>query len=179
MLEFNVAGLLKELTGATRSYVIDEPLGDIDPELVAVEPVQGVVKFTRTHDGILVQGKLASVFEVECIRCLEAFHLPLTIEVEEEFHPSVDMQTGASLPVLPGEEDTTISPQHILNLTEVVRQLFLLAFPTMPVCTPTCLGLCPHCGRNRNLEPCDCATRAIDPRWAPLAHLLDHGPAGT
>ncbi|MDQ7030375.1 MAG: DUF177 domain-containing protein [Ardenticatenia bacterium] len=173
MFEFNVAGLLKELTGATRSYVIDEPLGDVDPELVAVEPVQGVVKFTRTHDGILVEGKLASVFEVACIRCLETFHLPLTIEIEEEFHPSIDLRTGASLPVLPGEEETTISPQHILDLTEVIRQLFLLAFPAMPTCTQKCQGICPLCGQNRNVRPCTCANHIVDSRWAALAELLN------
>lgn len=173
MLEFNVATLLQEPIGSTREYEIDEQLGKIDPNLVPVEPAQGHVKFMRTHEGILVQGELASVFELECTRCLTTFHMPLTIEIEEEFRSVIDLETGATLPVAPEESDTVIGEKHILDLTEVVRQLFLLAVPTMPVCTPNCKGLCPQCGINLNEESCECVVEMRDPRWSKLAALLD------
>ena len=173
MLEFNVATLLQEPIGSTREYDIDEPLGEIDPELKPVEPVQGTVKFLRTHEGILVQGELASVFELKCNRCLTTFHMPLSIEIEEEFRSAIDLETGASLPTGPEEEGTLIGEKHILDLTEVVRQLFLLAIPTTPVCTPNCKGLCPQCGVNLNEESCDCEIEMQDPRWSKLATLLD------
>nr|WP_290668275.1 DUF177 domain-containing protein [Ardenticatena sp.] len=174
MIEFNVAGLLNEFIGATREYDIDEMLGVQEEGLVAVEPVQGHVKFTRTHDGILVQGGLDSVFEVQCVRCLEMFHMPLHIDIEEIFHPRVDLRTGALIPVDPDEMDTLISEKNLLDLTEVVRQLFLLAMPHMPVCTTSCRGLCPHCGQNLNQGQCTCHDDEIDPRWAMLRSLLDH-----
>lgn len=173
MLEFNVATLLQEPIGSTREYDIDEPLGKIDPELNPVEPVQGSVTFLRTHEGVLVQGELASVFELECNRCLTTFHMPLSIDIEEEFRSAIDLTTGASLPIAPEEEDTVIDEKHILNLTEVVRQLFLLAVPTTPVCMPNCKGLCPQCGTNLNEESCDCVIEMRDPRWSKLATLLD------
>lgn len=173
MLEFNVATLLQEPIGATRVHEIDELLGHLDPDLNPVEPVQGSVRFLRTHEGILVQGELASVFELECTRCLTSFHLPLSIEVEEEYRSVIDLETGASLPYAPGEKDTIIGEKHILSLTEVVRQLFLLAIPTMPRCTAECKGLCPQCGTNLNVATCECQVEMVDPRWSKLATLLE------
>jgi len=31
-----------------------------------------------------------------------------------------------------------------------------------PVCRPDCAGICPSCGRNRNLTPCDCDKQASE-----------------
>lgn len=171
-MQFNVAQLLKQPTGATRQYDVDEPLGEIDPELVAVAPIQGHVKFVRTHDGVLVTGDLATVLEVNCTRCLEAFDLPVEIEIEEEFKSTIDLRTGAQLPIVTDETETLIDEHHIIDLTEVVRQDLLLALPLTPLCRPDCKGLCQSCGKNLNEGPCDCEPESSDPRWSVLADLL-------
>jgi hypothetical protein len=31
--------------------------------------------------------------------------------------------------------------------------------------------LCPHCGKNLNLEKCDCAVGFEEPRWAALKEI--------
>ena len=55
-MEFNVAQLLKQPTGNTRQYEINENLDDLDPELVIQAPIKGKVKFTKIPKGILVTG---------------------------------------------------------------------------------------------------------------------------
>ncbi len=101
--------------------------------------------------------------------------MPVEFSLEEEFYPSVDIVTGASLPVLPDREQATqIDEHHVLDLTEVTRQNILLAIPPSPVCRTKCAGLCPHCGKNWNEGPCDCKEENIDPRMQVLKQLLDH-----
>jgi len=39
------------------------------------------------------------------------------------------------------------------------------------LCRSDCKGLCPHCGRNLNVESCDCAASVTDPRWSALGDL--------
>lgn len=177
-MQFNVAQLLKEPTGGTRKYELDEPLDDLDPQLVIQAPITGRVKFTKIPQGILATGQLDTVVEMNCNRCLEPFDVPVSFELEEQFRPKIDLQTGA---VLPQEEDadeaTQISEQNILDLSEVVRQALLLAMPTAAVCRDDCAGLCPHCGKNLNEGPCDCVDDTLDPRWASLRDLL--GPDGS
>ncbi len=173
-MQFNVAQLLKEPTGGTRKYTISEQVEDLDPELVIQEPISGQIKFTKIPHGILVTGQLDTVLEVSCNRCLEPFDLPLSFELEEEFHPTTDLVTGAHLPVADeADEATLIDEKHIIDLSEVTRQALLLALPTIPACREGCKGICPQCGQNWNEGPCDCPTEVIDPRWNALRALLD------
>ncbi len=173
-MQFNVAQLLKEPTGATRKYDVEEPLDDLDPDLVIQEPITGKVKFTKIPRGVLVTGRVETVLEVNCNRCLEPFDQPVVIELEEEFHATTDLQTGASLPQ-PEDDDsaTFIDEKHIIDLSEVVRQDLLLELPSIPLCREGCRGICPQCGINLNEGQCDCPTESVDPRWEALRALLN------
>ncbi|MCB0075782.1 MAG: DUF177 domain-containing protein [Anaerolineales bacterium] len=173
-MEFNVAQLLKEPVGGVRKYEIADNLDDLDPELVIQAPITGKVKFTKILGGILVTGRLQTVVEVPCSRCLEPFDLPLRIELEEEFRATTDLVTGASLPVDEAQDEATlINEKNIVDLSEVVRQALFLALPTTPVCRKgACKGLCDQCGKNLNEGPCDCVEDEVDPRWEALRSLL-------
>lgn len=174
-LEFNVAQLLKEPTGAIRNYEVDTDLGsDFDEELKLVSSLTGQVRFLRTGSDILVRGILQALVEKTCGRCLIKFNTPVSIELEEEFFPTVDVITGMAIIQSPDvEEANLIDEQHILDLLEVVRQEFLVKSDSLFYCRPDCKGLCPHCGQDLNLGSCNCRNEVIDPRWAGLQTLLE------
>lgn len=170
----NVAQLLKSPTGATRHYELEEDIGALDQTLKPLTALYGAVELVRTTDGILVRASLLTTVELTCSRCLDAFSHTLRLRIEEEFLPTVDIMTGARLPI-PDDADvaTLIDAHHILDLTEIVRQSLLLALPPFPLCRKDCKGLCPHCGQNWNEGPCDCHAAEPDPRLAILKQLLD------
>jgi uncharacterized protein len=74
------------------------------------------------------------------------------------------------------DEALSIDDHHNLDLSEVIRQRLWLAGPTESLCNPDCLGLCPRCGGNRNLEECQCEEINVDPRWSALQALLPDEP---
>lgn len=168
----NVAQLLKEPIGATRDYDVATPTAHLADELEQSGPAAGRVRLLRTNRGVLVEGDLNGEIVVECSRCLTEFSLPMTIHLEEEFQPTVDVLRGTYVEV--DEEDAAllINEQHILDLSEVIRQALLLEIPLQPLCKPDCAGLCPICGQDLNLGPCDCETGDGDVRWAQLGALL-------
>lgn len=178
-MQYNVAQLLQAPVGTTRQYEIDEPAEEVqalmDGDGVRAHgPLQGSVTFIRTTDGILVTGTLTITVELTCDRCLTPFETSIELELEESFRPTIDIESGAALPPVKGEElATLIDEEHTLDLSEVVRQLTLLSAPMHPVCRPDCAGLCPHCGKNLNEGPCDCEVDTRDPRWSKLQVLLD------
>lgn len=45
---------------------------------------------------------------------------------------------------------------EVLDLTGDIREDLLLEVPPYPLCRPDCRGLCPQCGQNLNVAPCDC-----------------------
>ncbi len=173
-MQFNVAQLLKEQSGQMRQYTLHEDIRQLDPEITVLSALDGNVQMIRTTDGVYVTGKLRCSLELNCARCLDPFALPLTFTLEEEFRPTIDILTGARLPITNDDESATrIDEKHILDLSEVVRQNILLAIPPSPICRTQCAGLCPTCGKNRNDGACECKPDPIDPRFEILKQLLD------
>ena len=172
-LQFNVAQLLKETTGASRTYdIVVVAAGKLDEEVSVVAPITGHVKLLRTGKDILATGMLHTTLKKSCGRCLAEFTTPITIELEEEFYPTLDLVTGSILPEPEdADEANRIDERHLLNLWEVVRQEILLEGNSILYCRPDCKGLCPQCGQDWNVADCDCEQEEIDVRWAGLREL--------
>jgi uncharacterized protein len=165
-MQINVSQLLKAPIGTIRNYQVNSTV-DVD----GGGPVRGEVSLIRTDRGILVKGALDIEASITCSRCLNVYSSKMDFKIEEEYFPIVDMDTGASLAV-PGEPGCfVINEQHVLDLTEAIRQYALLAIPMKPLCHQDCAGLCPECGHNLNRGPCDCPGQRVDPRWAALTRL--------
>lgn len=174
-LQFNVSQLLKEPTGATRHHEINtQPFGQLDEDVVVIASLTGQIRFLRTGSDILVQGNLETLIEKSCGRCLDAFRSPVTIELEEQFFPSVDVNTGVALePPADSDEANRIDAQHTVDLNEVVRQALLLESDGVRYCKLDCQGICLQCGQNLNLAQCDCVDDTIDSRWVGLLEKLN------
>jgi len=172
-LQFNVAQLLKESTGATRHYEVkSQILNELDNDVSVVAPIEGRVQFMHTGPQILVTGLLQTNVEMNCGRCLTPFVAPVSLELEEIFFPTIDVTTGTVMPTPEdADEANRINDQHILDLFEVVRQGLLLESDTTRYCRPDCKGLCPHCGQDKNSASCNCEEDVIDVRWAGLLEL--------
>jgi uncharacterized protein len=171
-LRFNVSQLLREPTGATRRYSINAGEVDLDEGLIA-RNLQGGVRLLRTERGVLVTGFLEGDVEQSCVRCLELFNGHLEFDLEEEFLQTVQVMSGEGLDLAEEDEESElIDSEHILDLTNVVRQAVLLAMPMQPLCKEDCAGLCPTCGANLNEGPCECRPEEVASPWAKLTELL-------
>ena len=168
---YNVAQLLKEPTGASRQYSVNESVPFSEEGWGLVHPT-GPVSMLRTPRGILVSAGLTVSIPEPCGRCLETFQELVTAEIEEEFFPMTDVNTGLPLEVPRDSEPLSIDAKHILDLTEALRQAILLARPIQSLCRPDCAGLCVSCGCNLNWDRCDCSAEPSDPRWAPLGAMV-------
>ncbi|MBE2233718.1 MAG: DUF177 domain-containing protein [Anaerolinea sp.] len=171
--QWNVAQLLKEPIGATRSFDVLATVLQEDADIQQATPLAGRIVMLRTSQGVLVEGDLDGAAVVECSRCLRPVTVPVSVALEEEFKPTVDVVRGAYLHV--DEEDAAllIDEHHILDLTEVLRQAILLETPMQVLCRPDCAGFCQTCGQDLNQGPCDCLPADTDPRWDQLSALLE------
>lgn len=171
--QWNVAQLLKEPIGATRDYDVVASVPDSDAELSLIDPMAGRLSMLRTNRGILVEGQFAGSVTVECSRCLRPVAVPVTVSLQEEFQPTVDVARGTYLPVEEEDAALLIDEHHLLDIGEVLRQAVLLEVPMQALCKPDCAGLCQTCGKDLNEGPCDCPPADIDPRWEQLGALLE------
>jgi uncharacterized protein len=166
---FNISGLIQEGIGATREYDLDGVLEspERDPE-----PVTGRVEMLRTDRGVLVRAQLRLVEPETCSRCLNPLQETLPIAFEEEFRTTVDVRSGQPSDEAPEEDEFLIDENHMLDLTEAIRQYREASAVMQPLCRPDCRGLCPRCGQDLNAGDCDCTAAPVDNRWSALAGLL-------
>ena len=169
-MQINVAQLLKQPVGSSQSYKIDDVVSFTEKE-IAQYYVQGEVELIRIDRGILVKGTVGGKVSLMCSRCLTLIDYPLTFEIKEEFFPSLDIASGASLPLTEDSTNFTIDEHHVLDLSEAVRQYALLAIPMKPLCSPNCAGLCPECGANLNQNACQCTPGSRRSPWSDLEKL--------
>ncbi|MBY0687910.1 YceD family protein [Microbacterium marinilacus] len=122
------------------------------------------VRLESVHEGILVSGTVDTEYEGECGRCLREIAAPVEVEFQELFE-------------YPGQEaaDFEVQDDHV-DLETLVRDATVLALPFQPVCQPDCPGLDPVTGERRT-EPASEQDAPVDPRWAALQNLTDHGSA--
>jgi len=166
----NVAQLLQDPIGTIRSYPVNEIL-DVSGDGSGGK-IEGEVSLLHTQRGVLVRGKPRAEVGLTCSRCLSSFSRPVILDIEEEYIPTVDVVSGASL-VLPEEPGYfVVDGHHVIDLNEAIRQDTSLAIPMKPLCREDCAGICQKCGQNLNKGSCDCPPQVVDPRWSALSRLL-------
>jgi len=149
-MQFNVAQLLKESTGATRAYELAEDLSELDPDLDPLTPLVGTLRILRIHSGVLVTGELSTAMRITCNRCLAPIAIPVRFKVEENFRPLTEVTTGRYIHPddFEGQEEDLedeallINEQHILDIGEIVRQNIWLTLPMYPTCEHAGLARC-------------------------------------
>lgn len=146
---FDMSDLLKE-----RKDVVS--FGKVKAELEA-----------HSDNGVaVIEGTLWFPVELVCSRCLGPVKETLEIPFREVFTDRPE--------IIPKEEleDVHVVADDRIELAPYVEEAVWLELPFAPVCDEDCKGLCPVCGRNRNLEPCGCSTDRVDPRLAGLADFF-------
>ena len=170
-MQINVAQFLKSEQGNTRVIEINDYFEDETAQI----PVHGDLKLTLVNQHILVQGNLTIDVPLVCGRCLTKYTCSIPLEIEEEYYPTTDINTGTRLPPPDESGSFTIDQNHVLDLTEAIRQYKVIALPMKPLCHEECAGICPICGKNLNEGPCDCPSDEVDLRWSELLKLKNRG----
>jgi uncharacterized protein len=127
-------------------------------------PLATTMTITPQPGGYLIHGRLTGIIAMACHRCSEDARVDLDHEFDLfEAHEDAEVIEG---------EETHLRGTDAgweLNVAALLWEEFLLAMPEKILCSDKCLGLCPHCGKNRNLDPCACEATE---NQSPLAQAL-------
>jgi len=161
-LVINATELLRD--PGTRKHVVDVvDASEIGAEHATVAgDIAVAIDLESTLDDIGVTGAIEVPWHGHCRRCLKPMTETIVVDVDERY---------ADAPG-PGDDAFPIERGH-LDLRPMVREEVLLAADELRLCRPDCPGLCPVCGRDVSVEPCDCDTTLVDERWSVLDQLRD------
>ena len=122
-------------------------------------------KVRNMAGAMLLNVRLSTVLSLLCDRCAQPFEKEKTVEYETLL--AFELENGES------DEIVLLDKDGVLELDELMQEVFLLEMDMKNLCSEDCKGLCSGCGANLNREPCRCK-KEIDPRLAKLAQLLEN-----
>ena len=141
---------------------------------------KGRAQLVREHHGkhqlindIRITGGFSTRVEQACARCLEPITRPVANSFELLYRPLGVDAGKEELSVTAAEAEIGYYKGEGLLLEDVLREQVLLALPLRAICHDDCKGLCPHCGKNLNLEQCNCAEPVSDARWSALKEIRE------
>lgn len=110
---------------------------DLETDIIKFHsPIRIKAAVSKITNAVTVDLNLSAMMYANCSRCLNEF------EVDLKKNLKLNYQVDKSMP--------------IIDLTLKIREEIILDYPMKPLCSPDCKGLCPKCGKNLNIEKCNC-----------------------
>lgn len=110
------------------------------------------ITLSNVGDAILLTGKASAEVDGECVRCLDPASMDIDSDIEGYFAISED----SDMEGLEEDEFEYLPEDGVIELTDYVVAAIMVEIPITFLCKDDCKGLCPKCGHNLNLGPCDC-----------------------
>lgn len=159
---------LSTLTARRHVSINEEMEIQVARELLDVTPTKPLaisLSAELVEDKLFVHIDVAGEINARCDLCGEECLAPLACSMDEEL--------AVTDPCFDPEDES-------FDLDELVEETVVMSLPRTVRCKADCKGLCPHCGRNRNYEVCDCeqseSTGSNNP-FAQLQSLFSTGGA--
>src|ERR1700739_2654104 len=128
--------------------------------------VTGVAELLPHTEGeVRIQGKYSVEMGSDCDRCLGAARFPIEAAFDLFYRPMSFIARDEEVEIDEGEAEIGFYEKDGIELEDILREQVLLALPMQRVCSESCKGICPVCGRNRNETACDCKAEGADDRW--------------
>jgi uncharacterized metal-binding protein YceD (DUF177 family) len=109
--------------------------GDALDDLHSVTPFSGSVLLNNSGAALLVRGSVKAELELECVRSLELFTMPIETEIEEQFLVETRNNARQQEFVAAVDENSigAVISGTVLDFGELIRQCLLLAIPLQPI----------------------------------------------
>jgi uncharacterized protein len=153
---------------------------ELGEDLVQKSPLRasGQAELIRENRGaheviedIRLVGSFSTEIDALCARCLEPVHNAVAEKFDLLYRPlGIDARSEV-VSISQAETEIGYYQGGGLQLEDVLKEQLLLALPVKQVCRSNCKGLCPECGKNLNVESCNCVTSMPDPRWSALEDI--------
>lgn len=158
-----------------KSISVDYTLNLNELEYGTYKPIQNGAKvageISQNAGVVLLDVVVSFQFNGFCDRCAEPVKKNMKLNLHRVLVKALANEEDADSDEF---DDYIVVENAQLDLDDLIEEEVLLFLPSKILCKNSCKGLCPTCGKNLNLGPCDCE-KEVDPRMAGLLDLLNSG----
>lgn len=142
----------------------------LTPELCR-EPLEIYCELSKSGDVVSAKGWVQGKMLLQCDRCLKGFESCFKSFFEVHYRPQCEENPAEEGDSPEEQQEIVYFDGDILDIADQIRQTVLLSVPMRALCREECRGLCGGCGRDLNVESCQCQEPPSDPRWEALRKL--------
>lgn len=155
-----VTGAHMEFKHAAREFIVLKEMID-SGQCQFMEPIVITLDVELAHDLVRVKGDLRTKVQLHCSRCLQSFEDRLAPRFTLRFSRKIlqDLHAGeeGGIELTADQVGLIYFEDEELDLKDAIQEQVVLAMPYKPLCQKSCRGLCPQCGADLNLNPCQCS----------------------
>ncbi len=142
----------------------------IEDDAVFLMPVHAEISIKKMGEEVFVKGRIKTLLSFVCSRCLVPFEFPVDAHFDLVYLPE---ELAVAKDDLDGDDmNISFYCGRKVDLKEVIVEQLNLTFPAKPLCSESCLGICPVCGKNINSGKCACMVNDSDSRLERLKVFL-------
>ncbi len=124
------------------------------------------------NNDVSIKEKIKGEITLTCTSCLETYTQDIELATETIFTKNKAF-LGGEVTLTESELDVQYLEGETIDLKEEAIKTIDLHIPMSHTCSEDCKGLCPICGANRNINPCNCKIKKVDPRLQKLKEFLN------
>ena len=129
------------------------------------EPIHAVGQVRNTAGVLVMTGELTTRLHGECDRCAKPFERDFAVSLEAVLVTELENEDYDDPWTFELDGDQA-------DLDDILTTAVVLNMDSKLLCSEDCKGLCPKCGADLSLGPCDCKPE-MDPRLAVLQQFLN------
>ena len=165
-MELDLRELIEAESGAVEfDCALDTQRLDFPALVEFVQPPAARGRVVNSAGALSLRGEIDCRAVCLCDRCMAPFTFTKTVELDVPLADTLENEDTADADIYQLDGDS-------LALDDLLETCFILDMETKFLCREDCRGLCPQCGADLNLGPCQCRAE-VDPRMAVLGQLLD------
>ncbi len=153
------------------ALLADDSFVDLDVDSALFGDMRWQGQLSAEAGSFMLKGAWQMDVPRQCGRCNVEFAQPMLGDVDVSYEigspESQDMKAELELT---GDEPEVLENGE-LNVLDVLREHFWLAWQPLVVCSEDCKGLCLQCGANKNQKRCDCSGEKKENPFAALKNL--------
>ena len=154
-----------------KGEVLETDLGFDASELRLLDKVLVSLTAERQLREVRIRGDFRAGIELPCSRCLEPVRFPILAKFDQFYESNADHRLVGEIELQERDTEIAFFSGDFIEVADIAREQILLSLPMKPICQEQCQGLCPHCGKNRNLDACNCDSVLVDPRLVKLLKI--------
>lgn len=142
----------------------------VEESAVFLEPTHVDLTVKRIGEEISIKGRINTRLSFNCSRCLVPFEFPINSHFDLVYLPEELDEIKEELEA--GDMSRVLYYIQKIDIKAVILEQLNLTFPVKPLCSESCQGICPVCGKIIRDGECSCVNTRNDPRLEKLKNFI-------